>query len=881
MSDYELDDYCDLLAQAGHELEDQLVRENCRESLYEFVKEFWPIVEPGRPFVPGWHLEWMCRELEAISRGDTLRLLINVPPGAMKEICVNELVLTSRGRIRLGDVRVGDKILTHKGRFRSVEAVHEKGQQQTYIITTDHGRKIQPEIRHPFLTPGGWVEARHLKVGDILGAVCPVNDEYTNQITPEEARLLGYFVGDGSVSHAPGFTNADEEILQDFEFCAASVGMITTRQATTPSGLARNSIATKIGIKKGREWLTRFGLLGLTSYEQHIPDAVINSGNEILENFLGAYWSCDGTIVVRHKRERGDTHLASATSVSRRLAYDVQHALLRLGIDARIRERVRDIPSKRQGTSDYRYWVILSQSHEDVVKFRRLKGLCTIKRGKLDELTFQKFASGPLFEDEIISIEDGGMAECRCLTVEEDHSFAPADLAVHNSLMLVFWTLWEWGPKGNTSLRYLCASYTQTLTIRDNRRRKAIMRDPKYMRLFPHVRIDQNRTSDENFGNTNTGWCIATSTGGVGTGERADRVICDDLHSVSTAESDAIRGQTLHWWREVVPTRVNDPQKSAFVVVMQRVHEDDVAGDILENRGPEWIHVCLPMYYEPDRHCVTDNGEDPRTEAGELYWPERFPLWTVERDSIPLGRYGVAAQFQQMPAPRGGGIVLRENWQLWPPNDEMDRWVKFEEGLPPIIHYPPSDFIMAYEDTAFTQKDENAYCALIVFAVFADTAGRPRVIMRRAWRDKPTLRELTIKTLDICRQHKVDVLVIENKAGAEWVKQEMQRQMRSGEFSIILDEPRGDKVARLHSVAPLFEDKMIFAPDKDWAEMVITEVSNFPKGRFADLCDCTSGALGYLRRNDLIKLSVEYDEDEREARRFKGNDGGVAKMYEV
>lgn len=453
------------------------------------------------------------------------------------------------------------------------------------------------------------------------------------------------------------------------------------------------------------------------------------------------------------------------------------------------------------------------------------------------------------------------------------------------SLLMVFWTCWEWGPRDMPSLRTLSASYTQTLTIRDNRRRKAILMSPKYQRLWPEVKIDQRRTSDENFGNTKTGWCIATSTGGVGTGERADRVVVDDAHSVNTAESDAIRAQTLHWWREVVPTRVNDPQRSAFIVVMQRVHQDDVAGDILENRGPEWVHVMIPMRYDPSRHCETDNGEDPRASAGELYWPERFPAWTVDRDSIPLGRWGVASQFQQLPAPRGGGIIEDIWWKPWPPPDEMERWTRRavdEDGKERLlVAFPPPEFTMAYVDTAFTEKEENAYCAFIRFTVFADSAGRPKIMMNQAWQDRPTLRNLCIRLLSDCRKGHVDALVIENKAGANWVKQEMQRLMRAGEFSIILDDPKGDKVARLHSVAPLFEDGVVYAPDRAWADLVISQVSSFPKGKFRDLVDCTSGGLGYLRRNHLIRLSSEFDEDARDAQTFRGNQGGVAALYEV
>jgi predicted phage terminase large subunit-like protein len=123
--------------------------------------------------------------------------------------------------------------------------------------------------------------------------------------------------------------------------------------------------------------------------------------------------------------------------------------------------------------------------------------------------------------------------------------------------------------------------------------------------------------------------------------------------------------------------------------------------------------------------------------------------------------------------------------------------------------------------------------------------------------------------------------VIENRADAEWVKQEIMRLMHGGEWSIVLDEPRGDKVARLHSITPLFEGGVIFAPDREWAEMVISEVEGFPKGRFKDLVDTVSGALGYLRRNGLIQLQAEKESDDREWRTFRGRTESIAEMYGV
>jgi predicted phage terminase large subunit-like protein len=221
---------------------------------------------------------------------------------------------------------------------------------------------------------------------------------------------------------------------------------------------------------------------------------------------------------------------------------------------------------------------------------------------------------------------------------------------------------------------------------------------------------------------------------------------------------------------------------------------------------------------------------------------------------------------------------------VWPPVDEP-QWTQIVAGEDgeerAIMRFPPWEFSLLYLDTAFTEKEENAFCAATRWGVFADSAGRPKVMLAAAWRDRPTLRHLATQILSMCRTGKVDVLVIENRAGAEWVKQELQRLMEAGEFSIVLDEPRGDKVARLHAVSVLFEDGMIFHPDRKWAQMVIDEVSQFPKGRFKDLTDTTSGGLGYLRRSGLIKLAQEHDDDERESRTWKGSRVGVAERYGV
>ena len=205
-------------------------------------------------------------------------------------------------------------------------------------------------------------------------------------------------------------------------------------------------------------------------------------------------------------------------------------------------------------------------------------------------------------------------------------------------LTSVFWPSWEWGPRNNPSMRYIKAAYAEHLTIRDNRKAMTLIRSQPYQEMWgERFQMDESQQAKTKFDNLQTGWMLATSVGGMGTGERGDRFIIDDPHSVGQADSEAKRREALQWFTEVVPTRVNDPDKSAMLCIMQRVHEDDISGHILAN-DLGWENLCIPMHYDsnhPTRSRTALNFKDPRTIDGELMWPERFSAEYLEKDLLP------------------------------------------------------------------------------------------------------------------------------------------------------------------------------------------------------------------------------------------------------
>jgi predicted phage terminase large subunit-like protein len=224
-------------------------------------------------------------------------------------------------------------------------------------------------------------------------------------------------------------------------------------------------------------------------------------------------------------------------------------------------------------------------------------------------------------------------------------------------LVSVFWPAWEWGPLGLPATRYVATSHSERLAVRDNLRCRRLIESEWFQTRWPIV-----FTSDQNaktkFENKATGFREAMPFTSL-TGSRGDRVLIDDPLSVDDAASEAKREAVNTTFLEAVPTRLNNPDRSAIVVIMQRLHERDVVG-VIEARGLGYESLVLPMEFEADRRCRTAIGfSDPRAVDGELLFPERFPPAVVERDRKAMGSYAWAGQMQQRPAPRDGGMFKR------------------------------------------------------------------------------------------------------------------------------------------------------------------------------------------------------------------------------
>jgi predicted phage terminase large subunit-like protein len=486
----------------------------------------------------------------------------------------------------------------------------------------------------------------------------------------------------------------------------------------------------------------------------------------------------------------------------------------------------------------------------------------------------------------------------------------------------VAWPAWTWlqssiGALSGPQVQFLYASHNRDLSVRDSIKTRRLIESEWYQYLFgDRFKLVGDQNTKIKFENDKGGYRIATSVGSGLTGSGAMVFAIDDPHDAMERNPDVIQN-AADWWDQSASTRLNDAKTGAYVLIMQRLFEHDLTGHILEKeRG--WTHLMLPMQYDSSRHCTTGIGwEDPRTIDGELLCEERFDRDAVYSLQAKLGSFGTAGQLQQRPEPKGGGIIKSHLWRVW----------ESETGK-----FPRCSMIIASLDPAYTEKQENDPSGFTIWGLFNDDDGYPGLCLMEAWRkrlqlhgdpiprypdesygeyaarvkrltelqvrvdrvpgeriddyERRAMKELTRAQWGLvewvghsCKRFNVDRLLIEAKASGISVFQEMMRTYKRAAWMTELVDPKGkDKVSRAWAVQPIFENGTIWAPDKDFATMVIDECSSFPKGKTDDLVDSCTQVLSYFRDNGFLEFRVEREETQKEERMHRSV---VAPLYDV
>lgn len=435
-----------------------------------------------------------------------------------------------------------------------------------------------------------------------------------------------------------------------------------------------------------------------------------------------------------------------------------------------------------------------------------------------------------------------------------------------STLVSVLFPTWLWGP--DPANRSFHASYDLALSLRDAMKARLIIRSEWFRARWPMLQIREDQDAKGRYETTAGGFRMSTSIGGHGLGEHPHLIAVDDPHNREKISSDVERQSVLDWWDLTISTR-GAAIGVRRAVIMQRLHQRDLAGHILET-DPSFVHLVLPMRYEPKRMVTTPIGwNDPRQYKGELMDPKRFPEEVVQKIERQLGSIGAAGQLQQRPAPVGGGVIKTDRIKFWQPKDANLGPVTDSEGTSyPVIDLPERmDQEVLSADCSFKDELGQVRKGLPPDPVALGIIGRRRAMLflLDGWSDRADITRTEKELLKLGAAWPLArVKLIEDKANGAAI---MSRFRRAGIAGITPVTPHGSKVARVveagadqkskdakaMSMAAVIEAGDFVLPHPGmsgygWVFDCLKQLGAFPNASNDDWVDMLSQAFMYFER---------------------------------
>lgn len=385
----------------------------------------------------------------------------------------------------------------------------------------------------------------------------------------------------------------------------------------------------------------------------------------------------------------------------------------------------------------------------------------------------------------------------------------------------------------NPRKRVLAVSYAEGLSDKLALDCLKVLDAPWYKACFPATRIARSRSARSDFETSLGGGRFSTSVGGTITGRGGDIILIDDPHKPEDMGSEAKRTAVLEWYRSTLLSRLNDPKNGPIVLIQQRVHEADLAGMLLEQGG--WEHLDLQAIAEDPVKIALTQERCIQREAGDLLHAERLPRDLLDRRRDELGSYVFAAQYQQRPAPKGGGLV---KWD----------WFKTYDKVPGRLG---GDLIVQSWDTASKAAEANDFSVCSTWQVRGNDAWLLDVY--RAKLEFPDLRRKV--EFDAIRVGASTILIEDAGSGTHLI-QDLRRHTHLNVVGIV---SKDDKATRLLSVTPMIEGGRIAIPhEAPWIADFRRELMLFPNGKNDDQVDSLSQFLKWLDQPRYTVLLGSY-----------------------
>ena len=382
----------------------------------------------------------------------------------------------------------------------------------------------------------------------------------------------------------------------------------------------------------------------------------------------------------------------------------------------------------------------------------------------------------------------------------------------------VAWPAWILGQ--DPTKRILVASYSNVLGVKHSMDCRFVMNAKWYQRTFVNTILSKKQNQKSKFMTSSYGFRFATSVGGSVTGEGGDILIIDDPHNPTHIHSPKMRHKAIDWFENTFSSRLNDRSNGAIVIVMQRLHEDDLCG-YLTNAQNSWEVLKIPAMWR-DNKMFTVNGHEIYFSAGDTLSVSRHDKAVLAQVENEIGAHNFAAQYMQEPISANTAMI-------------SERDITTQNALPCNVE----SYIMSW-DTAIKTSDNSDYSVCTVWGITRSNYYLVDLIRKRM-----TYPELKASAQRIIAKYNPKLILIEDKASGQSLIQDLRA---DGVHNILPQNPKLDKITRFASVVDMIQSGMVIIPSQvSWYKELIAEITSFPWSKNDDIVDSISQFLNHMK----------------------------------
>lgn len=817
---------------------------------------FCECMNPDEPPAGHW-LEWLTDKLQQIEMEPGYnRFVLNTPPGHAKPLSVDTMILMSDGgHKRLGDVQKGDYVIGHSGRSCRVTAVHEQGELDVLELKTKRGRTIITAPDHSFKMGEGslaeFLRADQLRTGDRL--VVSRGPKYKKNrvgVGIDYFELAAYFTVCGGPYRIPKNTNRIFFWTRKEEVCER-IAVCLRRLNFNPYVWFDNTNKTffvMIGIKEAvKLWDILQGDMKVRN--KRVPDFVWKGGDADVKKYLSTLVSVAGAIPERYHYARFNLNFKNPA-----LVLDLQELFARYDVHALpsdtacLKNRTRLLLDHHAIESCAKAGIVYDGRYAERLANKRANYLPARKE----------------IVDEVFSIKPAGRAQCRCLTVADDHTFVANGLVVHNSTyasrMFVAWHMGR-----NPRDKIIGGGHSQTFVENQfSKKIRGIVRSREYKLIFPKIGISADTSAAAQWDLTTGGSYVAKGAGQGVHGYRANFACIDDPYAkVEDAESVATRESIETWFFNDIASRML-PNSQIFLI-MTRFHEEDLTGACAK-MNPElperdkWQIITAPAIC----YAETPTEDILHRKQGEVLWPRPSPgafgydIDYFETKRIEFGPQRFNLVYQQLTDAIDPNSVAGQFQYYNRLPHQTDEALKkaaeaglFEEGThrpkPPVGDYFRR--IVVSVDTASKTSERADYT---VAQCWGETHDRKHYLIDQV-REKVEINQMVEKIETLAIKWGASQILVEDKgAGTSYLQlrgqTDFQRRLAPCPVVAIQVPSKQGKEFRFGEVAPMITAGEVFIPTKaKWQEGFLKEIGQFPESAHDDQVDALSQYLRWAK----------------------------------